>query len=206
MNLQLLNSDNREAIVDVLVRAFHDYPAMRYFLKVRGDEYRDQLRVLNAYYTDARLLRGWPVIGVMVGRDLSAVALVSPPLDSPPESLPELVANVRSAVGESAWKRMKEFDRLCDSTLPQAPHHFLGMLAVHPKHQSSGQGTKLLDRVKEMSVSEQSRGVTLTTETEKNVDYYTRLGFDVVGETDFGTLTSWIMRWANPEFQDQAAE
>ncbi|TDI72151.1 MAG: GNAT family N-acetyltransferase [Bacteroidetes bacterium] len=206
MNLRNLKSDSRDAIVDVLARAFHDYPAMQYFLKVAGKEYDYHLHILNGYYTDDCLQRGWPVIGIHEANEISAVALVSPPLESLPEPLPHLASKVRAVLGESAWNRVNEFDRLSHLALPSEPHHFIGMLAVHPDHQGSGLGTRLVEHMKEMSVSEQSRGVTLTTETERNVEYYTRLGFEILGETEFCELTSWSMRWENNNFQNRSAE
>ncbi|MCH8245421.1 MAG: GNAT family N-acetyltransferase [Bacteroidetes bacterium] len=59
--------------------------------------------------------------------------------------MPELKSNVRSAVGQAAWKRMKHFDQVTDATLPQTSHHFLGMLAVDPAYQGKSYGTRLLE-------------------------------------------------------------
>jgi GNAT superfamily N-acetyltransferase len=67
------------------------------------------------------------------------------------------------------------------------------MVGVPPRHQGHGLGRALLERVHRMSRERaDSRGVTLTTETEANVSYYERLGYRIVGrETVAPGLETW---------------
>ena len=199
MHVQNLDAPFRDAIVDTLVSAFDDYPIMNYFVGDSGEDYARYLRLLNEYFTDARLLRNWPVHGIVEGSTVLAVSIVSEPLDGDPPPLPELVSRVRKTVGEGIWHRLKDFDRRSDETMPDGPHHFIGMLGTHPTHQGKGFGTALVNHVKQQSVSEGSLGVTLSTETESNVGYYESLGFVVSGSMIIGGITSWGMVWRNPE-------
>lgn len=199
MNIRDLDFPYREAIVDTLVAAFDNYPAMNYFVGDIGEDYPRVLRLLNEYFTDARLLRNWPVHGITDGSEVLAVTIVSQPLDGDAPPLPDLVSRVRGAVGEGVWKRLKDFDRKSDTTMPDGPHHFIGMLATHPDHQGKGLGTALVNHIKQASIDEGSLGVTLSTETESNVEYYRHLGFEVSGQMILGGITSWGMVWRNPE-------
>ena len=73
------------------------------------------------------------------------------------------------------------------------PNVHLNMVAVPSRFQGQGLGRALLDRVHALSRErDDSRGVTLTTEVESNVELYRHVGYEVVGR---GTIAPGLETW-----------
>ncbi len=195
MTVERLTEADREHVIDVLAAAFHDYPVMRFALADAGDEYGARLRELIGFYCDARLTRGWPVLGIRQGEDLVAAALVSEPRDllAPPE-LTRKHRRVATIIGPEAFERMARYERQSTGHEPDEPHYFLGMIGVAPGHQGSGYGRILLEHIQAMSEADPvSTGVTLSTEDPSNVPYYERVGYHVTAEAHVGEIHTWSM-------------
>jgi len=66
---------------------------------------------------------------------------------------------------------------------PAEPHIYLNLLGVDPDYQRRHFGIALLDHLRELAgVRSNLAGVYLETATEANVAYYTRAGYEVLGE------------------------
>jgi ribosomal protein S18 acetylase RimI-like enzyme len=73
------------------------------------------------------------------------------------------------------------------------PNIHVNMLAVLPDRQGRGLARVLLERVQAMSRERaDSRGVTLSTESERNVALYQHLGYGVVGQV---TIAPGLETW-----------
>jgi len=195
MTIERLTTADRELVIDVLAAAFRDYPVMRFALSDAGAEYGDQLRELIGFFCDARLTRGWPVLGIRQGQELVAAALVSEPryVPAPPE-LKRKRLQVARIIGHEAFDRMAQYERQSTGHKPEEPHFFLGMIGVAPGHQGSGYGRILLEHIQAMSEADPvSIGVALSTEDPSNVPYYERVGYRVTGEADVGDIHTWSM-------------
>ncbi len=195
MTVERLTDATREEIIDVLAAAFRDYPVMRYALSDASDEYDARLRELIGFFCDARLTRGWPVLGIRDGQTLAAAALVSEPRDVPaPPELKRKHLRVARIIGRAAFDRMAQYERQSTGHEPESPHYFLGMIGVAPGHQGKGYGLALLEAVQALSEGDaDSTGVTLSTEDPANVPYYQRVGYRVVAEADIGDIHTWCM-------------
>jgi GNAT superfamily N-acetyltransferase len=187
MKIEYLTEADRDSVVDVLCAAFRDYPFMRYVLKDLSEEaYDEQLSAMIGFFTDARFMRGNPVLGIREGGGLVAVELTNTPdaIEWPAE-LHAVFAELEATLGADAWARLEAFERATNTFAPVAPHHFVGMVGTLPGHHGRGYGTALLREVEAMARAHpKSIGVTLTTETAKNVAYYRHLGYEVIGEAD----------------------
>lgn len=195
MTVERLTQTDREEVIDVLAAAFRDYPVMRYALSDAGDDYGARLRELIGFFCDARLTRGWPVLGIRDGQELAAAALVSEPryLPAPPD-LKRKHLQVARIIGREAFDRMAQYERQSTGHEPEEPHYFLGMVGVAPGHQGKGYGRTLLDHVQALSEADaDSTGVTLSTEDPANVPYYQRVGYRVIAEADVGNIHTWCM-------------
>ena len=174
--------------------SFYDYPVMKFMLKNSADHYDDHVDLLMGYFTEVRLTKEWPLLGIREEGRLMAVALISPPTPkiAPPE-LQKVLTELSQAVGEDLIDRMKEYG---DKTyaVPEEPHYYLSMLGVLPEIQGKGYGKRLLEENLEMSARDPlSTGVCLKTEVEHNVGIYQHLGFHVTGKEDLDGFTSWCM-------------
>jgi ribosomal protein S18 acetylase RimI-like enzyme len=98
-----------------------------------------------------------------------------------------------AALGPEARAR---YDRCVEVWTPLGvtePNVHLNMIAVPSRFQGQGLGRALLDRVHALSRErDDSRGVTLTTEVESNVELYRHVGYEVVGR---GTIAPGLETW-----------
>jgi GNAT superfamily N-acetyltransferase len=176
----------------VLCEAFADYPVMRYVLGQPG-AYPERLRTLIGFFHGARLLRDDAILGVSDGDELVAVALCSLPDRVDPPEVDRLAERTWAALGADARARYEDCVRAWDSTGVDEPNIHVNMLAVVPGRQGRGLARALLERVHAMSRERaDSRGVTLSTESERNVALYRHMGYRVVGQA---TIAPGVETW-----------
>lgn len=179
-------------VVRVVCEAFFDYPVMRYVLGDPGD-YAERLRTLIGFFHGARVLRDDAILGISDGDELVAVALCSLPDRVEPPELDLLRDRTWAALGSDARARYDDCVRAWDSTGVDEPNIHVNMLAVVPGHQGRGLARALLERVHAMSQERtDSRGVTLSTESERNVALYRHLGYQIVGQA---TIAPGLETW-----------
>ena len=171
-----------DEVVRVLCDAFADYPVMRYVLG-ESDEYAERLRTLIGFFHGARVLRHDAILGVSEDGKLRGVALCTLPDTTAPPELDELRERTWGALGADARARYEDCGRAWESIEDPEPNVHVNMVAVPVRHQGRGLGRALLERVHGMSRERaDSVGVTLTTETERNVALYRHLGYRVIGQ------------------------
>lgn len=195
-----LSSGEIDEVVGVLRDAFRDYPVMRFILSDAGGDYEEQLDALLAYFTDSRMSRGWPVLGVRVSDRLVAAANVTPPeRTSPPASLQRRGERLALLLGPEAMDRFAAFAASGERFTPREPHYYLGMIGVLPELQGRGLARLILDEVHRLSEAHSgSTGVLLTTETERNLPLYERFGYTVIGRAEVEDLISWSLFRPDP--------
>ena len=171
-----------DEVARVLCEAFADYPVMRYVLGDQGD-YAARLRTLIGLFHGARVLRDDAIFGIVDGHELVGVALCSLPDRVEPRALEQLRDQTWAELGADARARYDNCVRAWQPVGVTKPNIHVNMLAVPPRHQGRGLGRALLERVHAMSRERgDSRGVTLTTESERNVALYRHMGYEVVGQ------------------------
>jgi GNAT superfamily N-acetyltransferase len=179
-------------VVRVLCEAFADYPVMRYVLGGR-DGYPERLPTLIGFFHGARVLQDDPILGISESGDLVAVAVCTLPDGVPPPELDLLRERTWAALGADARARYDDCVRAWDSTGVDEPNIHVNMLAVLPDRQGRGLARVLLERVHAMSRERaDSRGVTLSTESERNVALYRHMGYRVVGQA---TIAPGLETW-----------
>lgn len=179
-------------VVRVLCEAFADYPVMRYVLGREG-AYPERLRILIGFFHGARVLRDDAILGISDGRELCGVALCSLPDRVAPPELDLLRDRTWAALGADARARYDDCVRAWESTGVDEPNIHVNMVAVVPDRQGRGLARALLERVHAMSRERaDSRGVTLSTESERNVALYRHLGYQVVGQA---TIAPGLETW-----------
>jgi len=169
-------------VVDVLCESFADYPVMTYVLGEKSGT-SARLTELIHFFVMARVFGDEVMLGIGGPTHLNAAALISRPVwgGNAPE-LAELRENVWTELGIQARHRYENFGAACALSDPGVDHLHLNMIGVREAAQGKGLGRRLLERVQEMSRSdEKSRGVYLTTENPENVGLYTYFGYEIVG-------------------------
>lgn len=193
MRVEALSPDERGAVVDVLTASFWDYPVMRYALADSGQGYETHVRALHGFFCDARFSRGWPVLGIREDGGVQAVVLLSEPVVTPrPVDLQAAYHDLATTIGQGALDRLNQYEELSSVAEPGVPYYFVGMLGVMPGHQGRGMGRVLLDHVADMAAGHPTaEGVCLATEDPRNVPFYERAGYRVLGHTHIQGMESW---------------
>jgi GNAT superfamily N-acetyltransferase len=179
-----MSSAQTEDVVTVLCDAFQDYPVMRHVLGPGGD-YDRRLRTLIGFFVSARVYRDEPVLGVYDRHGtLAAVALVSllPGARDEPEALASRRQEVWTELGAEARARYEEFGAAWAKFTVASPQYHLNMIGVRRSHAGRGLARKLLEAVHRLSDADGgSAGVSLTTETERNLPLYEYFGYRRIG-------------------------
>lgn len=186
-------------VVDVLCEAFRDYPVMRYVLGHDGN-YDGRLRRMIDLFVAARTLLDDVVFGISDEMGLVAVATTSDPARP---AHPDFAARrdaVWGALGPAAAERYQNCVRAWESMASAVPQLHVNMLGVRSAYRTFGLGGRLLKAVHALADTvPQCQGVSLTTETPRNVKFYQGHGYQVIGNAPISSeLESWsFMRWRN---------
>ncbi len=170
-------------VVEILARAFRWYPVMTYVAGGDpGSDARERVRALVRFFVGARVLSGHPILGLEIDEGLVAAATVTPPDAGPaPAAIETLRQETWSLLGGEARRRYEQLGRVWGTFAFPAPHHHLNMIGVGPEWAGRGLGRRLLEAVRGLAAEHPgSKGVSLTTETPRNVDIYRRAGYDVL--------------------------
>lgn len=194
MNIDKLTQADRAGLVTCLSIAFYDYPVMRFILRDSGKHYDEHLAALIGFFCDIRLICKAPVLGIRSDSQIVAAALINEPSRGPLPLPPAELERLRSVLGEQAYDRLVRFETKSSEPEPAAPHHYLGMIGVHPARRGERLAGALLQSVKEMAIADpESIGVCLTTENSANLPFYEHFGYRVIGEVDIEDLHSWCL-------------
>lgn len=194
----LLLPGQRDAAVDLLVRAFADDVVYRWVFPDRGNRLRSLRHQIDGivHYS---LVRG----EVYTTPGLNGVACWLPPRDN----VRDLWAFVRSGCGllwstlalePGARQRtltMISHDLRVASQVMNEPYWYLTLLGVEPGQQGRGIGSALL-QPRLRTCDREGVACYLETETSSNVRFYERQGFVVAQEGPIpgGGPTMWAMR------------
>jgi len=165
---------DRERLAQVLTRAFHDDPLVCWVFDRQAQRERSLVR----------FFRWW--VGRLIDQDVTwttddaagaAVwALPGQWRSSPVQEL-RLAASVATGVRHPV-SAIRGITRV-ENKHPKGPHMYLAMLGVDPSQQGRGLGSALITPGLEMC-DEERWPAYLETAKERNVDFYGRLGFEVV--------------------------
>lgn len=183
----------------MLARAFRDNPLNRAVVRSRDAE---RCRRVNVSGMRALLpvasQRGRVQVACRAGDIVGA--LVSTPPFAYPLPAPHFVSRIRCLL-EQGWGisvRWGQAFSALDAAHPVEPHWYLGTLGVDPPRQGEGFGTALLRSWLE-EVDRDGEAAYLETDTEHNVQFYRRVGFEVAGDLDVLGARIWRMwRAARP--------
>lgn len=163
---------------EVLAAAFVDYPWTRW--TVEEDDHAERIRALQ----EIALRRyGIPFGDVWVTLVSGAVQAVAVWMDSAVEVSVQVQEKVGPAIARLEGDRHDASRRATeqiDRWRPEDPHLYLASVGTHPSWQRRGLARRTLAPVLDLSEAAQ-RPVFVETSSPSNVDFYSSLGFDVVG-------------------------
>ena len=137
--------------------------------------------------------------GVFGTADCAAVVCAWPPGHERPSAWWEWRAGGPALLWELGWRgsrRLWQIERGFEASRKRhvpGPHWYVSLLGVRPELQGHGLGRAALRPVFE-AADRDGVPVYLETRSEANVAIYRRLGFELVGYSDFGSLACWELR------------
>jgi ribosomal protein S18 acetylase RimI-like enzyme len=173
----------------VLSRAFVDDPLINALVPEPREPGARSLRLAGLFGVVLKLQRGdgQPVFGVLEDGRVVAAAVVEGTAHASAGatiahgllSLPEMVR----AVGWGGVRRSIQLMDDLSRNRPPQPHLYLNILGVEPSFQGRHCGVAILDHLREIvEMRTDMEGVYLETATEANVAYYSRNGYEMIGE------------------------
>jgi len=187
-----LERDEHRAAAAVAARALLDAPTM---LAVHGDDPLDRLALPYAEFSLLFKVLPSPQVGAFCGACLIGVAAVSPPGGCIGSFFASAAADVldRPTPGLGDPSRVQVFWAHWASHDPGDEHWHVGPVGVEPGFQGRGIGGAVMRDLCATFDREQRVGW-LETDKERNVRFYTALGFEVVETVTILGVPTWFMR------------
>ncbi len=191
-----LNTKDTENVVEIFLTTFENYPLMEFFF---GDKYKQSMKYLIKSMCDETSIADNLLLGAFVEGKLQGVAFITPPKkpknNQKMESITsDLEEEFAKAIGEEALMRIEAYSNLKKANKPPSLHFYINAIGVHPQSQGKGIGKAILSQVHQMSEQDSdSQGVALDTQTEENVGYYQRFGYDVSTTAELENVNNWFM-------------
>lgn len=188
-----LAADEAPSIIAVLWESFYDYPVMRHVLRDSGLRYSEHLHKLITLFVTARLLLNDTILGIRSQDELVAVVTTSDPSIPPHPDFAALREHTWELLGPEALARYQQFVDAWTSMESSVPQLHVNMIGVCRAHQRRGLARTLLHQVHHLAQqSPAATGVSLTTEDERNVSFYQRQGYQVIGHRQISPeLQAW---------------
>jgi ribosomal protein S18 acetylase RimI-like enzyme len=180
-------------VVSVLARAFQDNPLNRAVFQSTDPKRCRRanihgMRALLPVANERGLVEVIRSAGDIVG------GLVSTPPHNYPLPAPPIVSRLRCLLGQgwSVSVRWAQAFEALDSAHPPEPHWYLSTLGVDPGRQGEGFGSELLRDWLE-NADRDGAPAFLESDTLENVEFYSRAGFETIGELDILGARIWQM-------------
>jgi ribosomal protein S18 acetylase RimI-like enzyme len=201
--VSLVFPEHYQQTAAALGRTFINDPPMLKILGNLPDPAQRAQRLTKMFEVALRVQRrnGLPVFGVMHGGKVAGAA-VTGGTSAPSVNAMVLggladLPKVISAVGAGGTVRALRLLDAVGRNHPHEPHLYLNMLGVDPGYQRRHYGIALLDHLRDLAAERDDvAGVYLETATEANVAYYSRAGYEVLGELKPLGVRIWrMMQW-----------
>lgn len=187
-------SANAPAAIAALAQAFEHDPLMLYLFAHHPRGIPAGIESFFSILLRARIALAQPadvltqdntILGAIMGYDTSRPTWPAPlteEWDRFEASVPDFTA------------RLAAYEDICNAHQPDEPHHYLGVIGVHPSLQGKGAGKALLDSFCERSQADpKSRGVYLDTANAASLEFYYKNGFDLRGEGALDGAPLWCV-------------
>lgn len=189
-----LKGNHKEDFIEIISAAFNGYPLMDFFF---GDTYQRSIEAIGEYICDRAKIDDSLLLGALVRDKLQGVILAIPPETNKykdESAISDLEERFVRAIADEAVERINIYDNLKNANKPSQPHFYVNVLGIHPHSQRMGIGSKLLEHIHILSNEHpKSCGVALDTQTETNVAYYQRLGYQVSSTENLDRVKHWFM-------------
>ncbi len=180
--------------VAVTVAAFAADPLMAYFFGPDPGTIRTASTEFFTLLLTARIELGVPASVLLDDTDVAGLVMGYD--TTRPDWPPALTARWQQleATIPGLADRLAAYDAVSEIYAPPDPHHYLGVIAVHPSLQGKGGGRLLIDSFCAHAAADPaSHGVYLETGSPQSLQFYLRTGFTLRGEGQLGAARLWCV-------------
>jgi GNAT superfamily N-acetyltransferase len=198
-----------KVISEIYAKAFYEQAQFRWVFQTDGEAHRGALR----FFFDGRLylLRIYKETYLIVaekGEEVIGACGIEP--NSCKFTLYDWICAgvlmIPIFYGYASLARLLKLgDDLAKDDMPDPRGGKLVMMAVDPKYQGQGIGSKIVKEIIRKWDSESGGDLRLTTQVESNVKFYKNYGFEMIEEKVCEGFTNWSMRRKKPDAATIAA-
>ena len=184
-----------DEVLDTLRLGFETDPGYLGLSRVSGEARPQHIRQLMRSTLELHLAARQPVFAVAQDEEVLGVSLVEEPGVPFPflAAAKELARLLRGTAPSVAFRAVRGLLALMRER-PREPHHYLAMLAVHPRARGRGLARDLLEDLHAASGSHpNSSGVALDTSNPRNVKLYEHFGYHMVSRLRVSGVETWCM-------------
>lgn len=187
------NQDIAPAVA-ATVAAFATDPLMAYFFGPDPETIRTASTEFFTLLLTARLELGMPAYVLLDGKDIGGLVMgYDTTRPAWPPALATRWQQLETTIPGLA-DRLAAYDTISEAHAPPEPHHYLGVISVHPTLQGKGAGRLLIDAFSAHAAADPaSHGMYLETGSPQSLQFYLRTGFTLRGEGELGAAHLWCM-------------
>ncbi len=179
----------------ILYRAYKNEPTFRYLFESERPGYDQRVRATIREFLNLHFASGQDVIGLALDNHLIAVALLGSPevrLDLA-RQLNWRMRMMLTAGMDCTWRYINYYKQI-HALLPEDQHHELPLMAVDEKYRNQGYGKQLMAAIDQICrENPRSMGLGLDTGNARYLNFYTRMGFSVIGQVRLGEVMESVL-------------
>ncbi len=179
----------------ILFRAYKNEPTFKYLFDASRPGYEQRVRATIRELVKLHFDSQQDVIGLALDNHLIGVALIGNPdvrLNLARQF--NWRARMMMTAGMDCTWRYIEYHKQIHQCLPQDSHHELPLFGVDDRYHNMGYGRQLMEVIEKICFENpKSSGIALDTGNFRYLDFYKKLGYDVVGTVKLGPLEEKVL-------------
>lgn len=204
--VRLLDSGYSREARSMLYHAYRHEPTFAYLFESERPGYDQRVRATVRELVKQHFLQDLPAIGLFIDDRLVGIALIAPPQRR--LGITESWAwrlRMLLSTGLRCTRRYLEYHQAVLACLPTDAVHVLPLLGIHPQFQGRHLGEQLLQAVHNWCAEDpHSEGVVLDTGNPRYLEFYTRQGYQDIGEVAVGPIREHVFFHPSPQVVDKA--
>ena len=191
----------------LLYHAYRHEPTFGYLLESDRPGFDQRVRATVRELVNQHFLEDQPALGLLIDDRLVGIALIAPPVRR--LGITESWAWRMRMVLPTGFRCTRRFLAYHDAILaclPPGPYHLLPLLGVHPQFQGRHLGEQLFDALHRWCAEDgSSQGLVLDTGNPRYIEFYSRLGYEEIGQVALGPIVQRVFFHPNPRPLSEAA-
>ncbi|GGH55872.1 N-acetyltransferase [Dyadobacter endophyticus] len=187
--MRLATRSDKDLVLNILTDSFLENKSVNYLIP-NDHRHKERVRALMDYSFETCYAFG----KVLISDDSDAVALICFP-ENKKTTLKSLIWEVNlviNGIGIGNVSKAMAREKKISQNYPQTPIYYLWFIAVNPKLQGKGIGTKFLQEIRKDAAG-MNRPIYLETSTIRNLPFYKNAGLTEYSTLDFG-YTLYLIR------------